>query len=140
MQLEAIVHRAEAKFLDIGRAMIQADPVSEMQEELDLLRGEHERDEAKLAELRGRLALCGQSLAEKEEAAALLPSQVESSLKRGKASQAMRQALELDRLRRDIAAEQAEMPRLEHAIWCLEFRLRQHDRRIQRLTDELSSK
>src|SRR5689334_5406586 len=107
MALETIVHRVEAKFLDISRAMIQADPASEMLEELDHLRGERGRHEAKLAELRGQLALRGQSVAEKQELAARLPAQVESSLQRGKASQALRQALELERLRHEMEAEQA---------------------------------
>lgn len=140
MSLETVVHRVEAKFLDIGRAMIQADPVSEMLEELDQLRGEQVRDEARLAGLRGRLGLLGQTLAEKQEAAALLPAQVEASLLRDKRSQALRQALELDRLRREIAEQQAEVPRVEQAIWCLEFRLRQIERNTRRLTDELATK
>jgi chromosome segregation ATPase len=140
MSLETVVHRVEAKFLDIGRAMIQADPTSEMLEELDQLRGENDRNEARLAGLRGQVALISQNLAEKQESAALLPAQIEASLLRGKSSQAMRQALELERLRREIAEDQAEVPRLEHAIWCLEFRLRQIQRNMQRLNDELAKK
>jgi hypothetical protein len=49
----------------------------------------------------------------------------------------MRQALELDRLRREILADQNELSRLDQACWCLEFRLRQLERRFQRLHEAL---
>ena len=54
---------------------------------------------------------------------------------RGKSAQAMRQALELDRLRRELDEDRAEVARLEHAAWCLEFRLRQLDRQLARLSE-----
>jgi hypothetical protein len=49
----------------------------------------------------------------------------------------MRQALELDRLRRELDEDRTEVARLEHAAWCLEFRLRQLDRQLARLSEGL---
>jgi hypothetical protein len=50
----------------------------------------------------------------------------------------MRQALELDRLRRDLAADQAALPALEQTCWCVAFRLRQLDHRLERLREALA--
>jgi hypothetical protein len=84
------------------------------------------------------MALLLQRVKDNEEAAAHLPGEVASSLRRGKPAQAMRQALELDRLRRELDADRAELARLEQATWCLEFRLRQLDRRLERMSEGLS--
>jgi hypothetical protein len=136
MPLEKIVDRVGARFLDISLAVIQADPASERQEELEHLRAEHDREDDRLATLRGQVALLSQRIAEKQEAVKALVDQVESSFRRGKSSQAMRQALELDNLRQNLDSDQAELPRLAQAVWCLEFRLRQLERHMQRLREE----
>jgi chromosome segregation ATPase len=137
MSFEEIVQRVESRLLGLGSAAIQADPASELREQIDLTQGEQARLLDELEQARARVEELRRQLSEKEAAAALLPSLVESSFRRGKASQAMRQALELDRLRREIAIAQVELPRLEQACWCLEFRLRQLDHRLQRLREAL---
>src|SRR3954447_4263248 len=133
MQVQEIVHRVGAKVLGVGKAMIEADPASDLREEVELLRGQRDREDDRLATVRGQIALLLQRVKDNEEAAAPLPAEVESSMRRGKSAQAMRQALELDRIRRELEDDRAELARLEHASWCLEFRLRQLDRRIERL-------
>jgi predicted nucleic acid-binding Zn-ribbon protein len=138
MQVHEILDRVGAKMLGVGRVMIQADPASDLREELDHLRGEHARQDDRLATLRGQVALLLQRLAENEAAASSLPAAVESSFRRNKSAQAMRQALELDRIRRELDADRTELKRVEHAVWCLEFRLRQLSRRIERLSEGLS--
>jgi hypothetical protein len=137
MQVQEIVHRVGAKVLGVGKAMIEADPASDLREEVDLLRGQRDREDDRLATLRGQVALLLQRIKDNEEAAAPLPAEVASSMRRGKSAQAMRQALELDRLRRELDEDRTEVARLEHAAWCLEFRLRQLDRQLARLSEGL---
>ncbi len=137
MRLEEIVHRLESRLFGLGRAMIQADPTSDLAEELELARGQRSRLVAELEQAQAWRDELRRTLADRQAAAAVLPAQVESSLRRGKASQAVRQALELDRLRRDILADQTELARLNQACWCLEFRLRQLERRCRRLQEGL---
>jgi hypothetical protein len=137
MRLDEIVHRVESRLFGLGRTLIQADPASEMAEELDLVRGQRARLIAELDRAQTHRNELRRSLGDKQAEAALLPSQVESSLCRGKTSQAVRQALELDRLRREMHAGQDELPRLDQACWCIEFRLRQLERRYQQLQEAL---
>ncbi len=138
MQFGTIVQRVEARLVGLGKAMIQADRASDLLEEIDLVRAERDRLSSELASARARHEEVRRRLEEKQCAAALLVSQVESSFRRAKTAQAMRQALELDRLRREVADEQATLPRLDQACWSLEFRLRQVERKLERLRDELT--
>src|SRR5438477_479973 len=120
MRIEEIVHRVEARLFGLGQAMIQADDASDLREDVDLTQAERMRLAAELDQARSARDEMQQRLNDRQAQAALLPSQVESSFRRGKTAQAMRQALELDRLRREIAADQQTLPRLEQACWCLE--------------------
>jgi hypothetical protein len=140
MRLEEIVHRVEARLFGLGRVAIQADAASDVGEEIDLTQADRSQLVAELERAQAQRDEVQQRLNERQAQAALLPSLVESSFRRGKAAQAMRQALELDRLRRDIADDQQALPRLEQACWCLEFRLRQLDRRLERLRDSLTQR
>jgi hypothetical protein len=72
-------------------------------------------------------------LQENQPTAALMPSQIESNLRRGKADQAWRQALDLDRLRQTILNDQATLPRLEQACWSLQFHIRLLERKLERM-------
>ena len=138
MSLEEIVHRVEARLFGLGRVAIQADPASDRREEIDLTVAEQSRLIAELERAQTRCEEVRRQANDRQAQAALLPSLIESSFRRGKAAQAMRQALELDRLRRDLAIDQEALPRLEQACWSLEFRLRQVERRLQRLRDALA--
>lgn len=140
MSIPNLVTRVESAVLGVGKAMIQADPTSDLLEDLDLLRGQRDQHEEALATLRGQAALMAQQILEKKEQEPALVAQIESSMRRGKSAQAMRQALELESLRNDIRDKETELPRLEHAIWCMDFRLRQIVRRIDAIGQDLAKK
>jgi hypothetical protein len=140
MHVQEIIDRVGAKVLGVGKAILQADPASEAAEEIEHLRGEQARQDDRLATLRGQVAVVMQRLAENESAAARLHDEVASSVSRNKPAQAMRQALELDGLRREIDSDRGALKRLEHAVWCLEFRLRQLVRRMERMREDPSER
>jgi hypothetical protein len=124
MGFEELVHRIEARILELVRSLFESKPLAEKpkgpedpRQELIRRRSEREQLEAKLATLRQRLA-------DNQQAAALLPSQVESSLRRGKASQAFLQALELERIRKEIADDEEALVRVEQVCWSVNFRIR----------------
>ena len=76
----------------------------------------------------------------KTAAAGRLAEQIEDSFRRGKASQALRQALELERIRCEATACQAELPKLEQTTWSLGFILRQMCRRLDHIRDQLAGR
>jgi hypothetical protein len=124
MGFEELVHRIEARILELVRSLFEHKPLvekpkgpEEPRQELVRRRSEREQLEAKLATLRQRLA-------DNQQAAALLPSQVESSLRRGKPSQAFLQALELERIRKEIADDEESLVRVEQVCWSVNFRIR----------------
>lgn len=135
MLVHEILDRVGARVLGVGRAILQANPASDRAEQLEHLRAEFARQDDRLATLRGHVSLLLQRVEDNEAAAAPLVAAVESSLRRDKPAQALRQALELDALRREIDADRAALQRVEHAVWCLDFRLRQLSRRIERMSE-----
>ena len=136
MSVQEVIGKVGAKVLGVGRAILQADDAADRAEELEHLRGEYARLDDQLATMRGEAALLLQRIADNETVAASLPAEVESSLRRAKSAQALRQALELERVRHELEADRAEVKRNEHEVWCLEFRLRQLSRTIERLSSE----
>src|SRR5262245_26373343 len=100
MKIERLVHNVEACLDDLSGRLLGPNRREELREEI----AELERDAARLqADLAQRRAECDelrQRLAGAEADVALLPSQIESSFRRGKRAQAMRQALELEARRK----------------------------------------
>jgi chromosome segregation ATPase len=129
MKLEQLVHSVEARLFGWLANDHQVEQADERREVLaELRREEAERD--RLRETRAAIAPGVESMTQE---IALLPSQIESSLTRGKASQAMRQSLELESLRRKLEEARRELARLDAALWSREFRLRQLRRRFAEL-------
>jgi hypothetical protein len=129
MRFEQIVNRVESRLF----ALLPNEAKEEQADELTLLQAGVAQQQAELSQTTARRAEVAERLEKNAAAAALLPSQIESSVRRGKASQAMRQALELERLRKQLEEDRAELPRLEQAVWSLGFRLRQLRRELSRL-------
>ena len=140
MELERLVHSVEARLVNLGRRLIQADERSEAAEESDHVRADITNREMQLTEAQGELERRRQRLEANQGAAALMPSVIESSMQRNKTAQALRQALELERLRKEITVDTGDIPRLEQVIWSLEFTLRQLRRRLGELQDRAKSR
>jgi len=139
--LEELVHRVEATLLGFGRSLFQgrqeaaeALPVAKIAPSAEPPDEELTRRRAELELFEAQATAVSQRLTENQESAALLPSQIESSLHRGKASQALVQALELERIRKDIDCAQDLLPRLEQVCWSIRYRIRQLERHLERDT------
>jgi hypothetical protein len=63
----------------------------------------------------------------------LLAAQVESAWSSGESDRAWRLALELDRVRQQLAKDEKELPPLEQLTWSLGFAVRQLERERSRL-------
>jgi predicted nucleic acid-binding Zn-ribbon protein len=138
MTLDELLNKVEHRLFNLGRKLLQADEKADLREELEVAQGELVKREAELAATEARREEVRRHVEATRAEAALLPAQIESSYRRGKASQALRQALELERVRKALAEAEAELPRLEQTIWSLGFHLRQMRRRLERIREALS--
>jgi hypothetical protein len=55
----------------------------------------------------------------------------------GQGDQAWQFALQLDQLRQQLAADQAQLPKLEQVCWSLQFQIRQMERQLARLHEQI---
>jgi predicted nucleic acid-binding Zn-ribbon protein len=138
MKVEELIYNVESRLFRLGRTLLQADEKSDLREELDLAGAELIAREAALAKAEGRRNALRQRVQDLQKQVEQMPAQVESSYRRGKKSQALRQAMELESLRRDLAAATAELPRVEQTVWSLGFTLRQMRRRLERIREQIA--
>jgi chromosome segregation ATPase len=139
MKLERLVHDVESRLGQLGRVLWDPDSRLELKDEIALLSAQLADREAALERARAERESTARRISDNEVAAALLPTQVENSVRRKKTSQAFRQALELDRIRRTLAEDQANLPRLERQCSNLEFHITLLQRRLARLRQQLRS-
>ena len=137
MKLEQWVHDVESGLAQLGRALWDPDAKLELKDEVALLSAHLADREAALERARAEGESTARRISDNEVAAALLPTQVENSVRRKKTSQAFRQALELDRIRKTLAQDQANLPRLEQKCSNLEFFIHLLERRLSRLRQQL---
>jgi predicted nucleic acid-binding Zn-ribbon protein len=140
MKLEVLVHSVESRLFRLGRTLLQADEKSELREEMDLAQLEMATREKALARAEGHCDEVRERVKTLQSQAEQMTGQIESSYRRGKRSQALRQAMELETIRRDLIAAQAELPRLEQTVWSIGFNLRQMRRRMERIREQISGR
>ncbi|MFO0843885.1 MAG: hypothetical protein U0797_16060 [Gemmataceae bacterium] len=129
MRLEQLVHSVEAKLFGW---LANDQPVEPSDERRELLAAIH-REVADRDELSTRRAAIAPRVESMTQEVALLPSRIEMSLARGKSSQALRQSLELESLRRTLEEARHELARIDGELWSRDFRLRQLRRRFAEL-------
>lgn len=137
MKLEKLVHHLESQLIDLFTRSERQERARERDAALARTRDDVSRLQDHLDRVLARRSEIAQRLEPLTQDAALLPSQIESSFRRGKSAQALRQAMELERLRRDMDALRGELARLDQAAWSLGFRLRQLRRRLASLRGEM---
>jgi predicted flavoprotein YhiN len=133
MSLEDLVHRVESRLLRLGRMFCPVDPLSALYDALD-------RNEVQLRKRRADLDVAEAErvslqtrLDNRRAAADLLTAQIEASWASGHSDRTWRLALELDRMRQEIAEDEKRLPSLSQLTWSLGFAVRQLERERARL-------
>jgi hypothetical protein len=139
MKLEHLVQQVETQLVEFGRRFLSGDPRERLLEEIDWLEADLAQRRTALADTETQRDETSRRVEDNQAAVLLLPSQIESSVSRGKSAQAYRQALELDRRRRTLAEDRTALPRLEQACWSLAFQIRQVERHLARQREQLAS-
>jgi chromosome segregation ATPase len=136
--LEQLIHTVESSLKDLGRRLLQPRAREQCLDEIDRLSVQLQQRCAELTRSQRELAGVKRRLRDNPTSAALLHSRIETALRKGQIEQAWHWALELDQLRQSLAADQNACPRLEQRCWSLHFHLRQLQRRLDRLLEQLS--
>lgn len=138
MMLEQLVHSLESGLKDLGHRLLQPNSREHLLDELDRLSAQLQQRCQELTTSQRELAAIKRRLRDDPADHALLHSRIETMLRSGQMSKAWSAALTLDFFRRGLAADQKACPRLEQRCWSLHFHIRQLQRRLDRLLDELS--
>jgi phage shock protein A len=137
MLLEDVFHRVEAGFENLGRLLFATDPQAQLRRDVaeltDDLRDRHDS----LRTARKKLKDAQRRLEENQQTVVLLQSRIELAVKRGEGSHAWHLALEVDRMRHEIANDRERLPRYEQVVWSIEFKIRQQVRELARLQEKL---
>lgn len=136
--LEPLLYSVESGLKDLGRRLLQPDAREQMLEEMDRLNIRLQQRRAELARSQRELAGVKRRLRDTPTDTALLHSRIETLLQGGQTEKAWNLALTLDLLRRALADDQVACPRLEQRCWSLHFHIRQQQRRLDELLEQLS--
>jgi hypothetical protein len=138
MSLEELVHDVESRLADIGRRLLQPGPKALLQEEIDSVGREVEARRAALARAKAERDATARRILDNHSSVRRLTALVEHHVKRREHEESWQYALELDRARQALAEDRAALPRHEQACWSLQFKLRQLERKLARLDEQLN--
>ncbi len=137
MELEKLVQNVESRLVRAGKAIWQADPKTALRDQADRLsdelRGRHES----LERSRSERATLQRKINDDQRAADVLTNHIQTCLACGHGDQAWQFALQLDRLRQGIADCQAQLPRLDQVCWSIQFQIRQMERQLAKLHEQV---
>lgn len=137
MTLEQLVHQVESSLAGLARALWRPDPVAELREEIAQVVRDLRDRQAALARVQSARSAGEARRRHNQTSAVPLPSQIRFALHQGQGDQAWQQALELDRIRQELAEDREALPRLEREESGIQFHIRLLENRLRRLQDQL---
>jgi hypothetical protein len=137
MFLERLVHGVEQRMAAIGRRLWQTDPLTQLREDVAFVCDDLARRRKALEKCRAELEAARSRINENQATVALLTGRIGMALARGGADQAWREALDLDKARRQLTEDQVKLPKQEQVCATLELQIRFMTRRLARLQGQL---
>ena len=138
MSLEELVHDVESRLADLGRRLLQPGPKALVQEEADALGRELEARRAALGRAKAERDATARRILDNHSSVRRLTALVEHHVKRHEHDRGWQYAMELDRARQALAEDRAALPRHEQACWSLQFKIRQLERKVARLEEQIN--
>ena len=135
--LEQLMQSVESGLKDLSRRLLQPSPREQLLEDLYQVNAQLRVRREELTKAQQELAGIKRRLRDNPTRAALLHSRVETMLKNRRMDQAWCTSLDLDQLRQTMARDQETCPRVEQRCWSLHFLIRQLERRLERLHEQL---
>lgn len=136
--LAQLLNTVEWSLKDLGRLLFLPGSREGQLDEIDRLSVQLQQRCAELTRAQRELAAVKRRLRDNPSAAALLRSRIETLARQRESEQAWQAALELDQLRQSLAADEEACPRWEQRCWSLHFHIRQLQRRLDRVLEQLS--
>jgi hypothetical protein len=136
-ELEKMVQRVESKLVRVGQAILNPDPKAHVREESERLSDELRKRHHALAKARTERTAAEARITENRHATQILTGHIQTCVSSGHGDQAWQFAMQLDRLRQQITDDQAQMPKLEQVCWSLEFQIRQMERQLARIHEQI---
>ena len=137
MSIEEVFHRVEAGLESLGRYLFKPDPYAKLRGQIAAVTEDLEMRHELLRATRKKLKDAQRRLEDNQQTVVLLSSRIELAVKRGEGPHAWHLALEVDKLRQEIAQDRERIPRYEQTVWSIEFKIRQQVRELARLQEQL---
>jgi hypothetical protein len=137
MFLERVVQHVEQGVANLGRRLMRPDERTQLREDVVCVMDELASRQKALTQCREELDALRDRVNQNHATVALLVGRIGMSLGRGAGDRAWRDALDLDKARRQLAEDQARLPKVERLAATLELQVRFLIRRLARLQDKL---
>jgi hypothetical protein len=137
VMLENLVYNVEAGLRSLGRLLWSADPFTQLQAQAQRVSEGLRQCQQALQQACADRAAAQRRLKCNYDLIAHVPGLIQRCLAAGQSEDAWRHALALDRARQEAAADEAALPRLGQLCWSLHFQVRQLQRRLARVNDQL---
>jgi hypothetical protein len=138
MFLERWVQGVERGVAAIGRRLWATDPVTQLREDIAFVSDDLARRRKALEKCRAELEAARRRINENQATVALLTGRIGMALAHNGANKAWRDVLDLDKARRQLAEDQAGLPKQERVCATLELQIRFLTRRLARLQEQLA--
>jgi uncharacterized coiled-coil DUF342 family protein len=137
MFLERLVQNVEEQMLALGRQLWRTDARTQLREDVQHVSHDLRDRQYALNCCRTEIDALRKRINENQAAVARLTARIGVALARGAADEAWRDALDLDQAHRELADDQARLPKQEKLAATIELQVRFLARRLARLQDQL---
>jgi hypothetical protein len=135
--LEKMLQQVESRLVRVGEAIWKPDPKSKLRDESQRLSDELRQRHDALEVARATRAATAHRIWENKNGSDVLTGHIQACLGCGSGDQAWQFALQLDRVRQELTADVARLPKLEQACWSIQFQIRQMERQLARLHEQI---
>jgi hypothetical protein len=139
MELDKILENVESRLVRVGHALWKTDRKADLRLEADQVADELQQRHAALENAAADRSDLQRLIKQNQNAIEVMTGHVQACLTYGHGDQAWQFALQLDGLRQQVATDQARLPKLEQVCWSLQFQIRQMERQLARLQQQIQS-
>ncbi len=137
MFLESLLQRVENSFFELGKNWLKPSPQTQLRQRLDQLRAEKDEGERAQREAEQQAQQLRHQIASQQPQIERLIAQIALCVRNGTEANAWPLVLQLEEVRAACTAAQERLPRLEQAAWSHQFQVRQLERELTRLENDV---